>query len=145
MERVRLRYRAQVNPSRSEVNGLAEDTAVSFVPMEDVLEHGGMRLSQTKMLSEVQSGFTYFSDGDVVFAKITPCFENGKGSIATGLTNGVGFGTTELHVLRPSNQLDAAFLFYVTISHVFRHEGASWMYGAGGQKRVPDVPDRPHR
>jgi type I restriction enzyme S subunit len=75
--------------------------------------------------------------GDVVVAKITPCFENGKGALAHGLKNGVGFGTTELHVLRAGGRLDAGFLFYLTISHTFRALGESEMYGAGGQKRVP--------
>lgn len=135
---IRLRFRATVNPSRSELNGLPDDTEVSFVPMESVCEYGGLYLDQTKPLAEVATGYTYFRDGDVVVAKITPCFENGKGSIAQGLTGGVGFGTTELHVLRPTRQLDPAFLFYLTISHPFRTIGAAHMYGAGGQKRVPD-------
>ena len=135
---IRLRFCATVNPSRSELNGLPEDTEVSFVPMESVCEYGGLRLDQTKPLADVSTGYTYFRDGDVVVAKITPCFENGKGSIAQGLTGGVGFGTTELHVLRPTPRLDPAFLFYLTISHPFRSIGAAYMYGAGGQKRVPD-------
>jgi type I restriction enzyme S subunit len=135
---LRLRFCATVNPSRSELNGLPEDTEVSFVPMESVCEYGGLRLDQTKPLADVSTGYTYFRDGDVVVAKITPCFENGKGSIAYGLTSGLGFGTTELHVLRPSPRLDPAFLFYLTISHPFRSIGAAHMYGAGGQKRVPD-------
>lgn len=135
---LRLRFCAMVNPSRSELNGLPDDTEVSFVPMEAVCEYGGLRLDQTKSLADVATGYTYFRDGDIVVAKITPCFENGKGSIAQGLANGLGFGTTELHVLRPSPALDGGFLFYLTISHPFRGIGAAYMYGAGGQKRVPD-------
>ena len=135
---LRLRFCTTVNPSRSELNGLPADTEVSFVPMESVCEYGGLRLDQTKPLADVSTGYTYFRDGDVVVAKITPCFENGKGSIAQGLTSGVGFGTTELHVLRRSQRLDPAFLFYLTISHPFRSIGAAFMHGAGGQKRVPD-------
>jgi len=126
-----------VNPSCSEINGLPQDTEVSFVPMESVCEYGGLRLDKTKHLVDVYTGYTYFRDGDAVIAKITPCFENGKGSIAQKLVNGVGFGTTELHVLRPTSRLDVAFLFYLTISHPFRSIGTSYMYGAGGQKRVP--------
>lgn len=106
--------------------------------MEAIFEHGGMRLDQFRTLGEVESGYTYFREGDVVLAKITPCFENVKGSIAEGLENGIGFGTTELHVLRPLERVECRFLFYLTISHAFRNNGASWMYGAGGQKRVPD-------
>lgn len=134
----RLRFVTKVNPSRAEINGLPEDTQVSFVPMEAVGEYGGMRLDGTKPLAEVTTGYTYFRDGDVLVAKITPCFENGKGSIAQDLENGIGFGTTELHVLRPAIDLERRFLFYLTISHSFRNLGAACMYGAGGQKRVPD-------
>lgn len=137
-ESVRLRYRAKINPTRSELNGTPGDLDVSFVPMEAVHEYGGLTLDQTRPLADVATGYTHFLDGDVLAAKITPCFENGKGSIAEGLVNGIGFGTTELHVLRPCPDLDRGFLFYVTISHAFRRLGAAVMYGAGGQKRVAD-------
>jgi len=91
---IRLRYRARINPTRSELNGTPGDLDVSFVPMEAVHEYGGLTLDQTRPLEEVATGYTYFRDGDVLAAKITPCFENGKGSIADGLVNGIGFGTT---------------------------------------------------
>lgn len=136
---VRLRYRAKINPIRSEINGLPGTLDVSFVPMESVHEYGGLSLDQSRPLAEVSTGYTYFRDGDVLAAKITPCFENGKGAIAHELMNGIGFGTTELHVLRPHPSMDRHFLFYVTISHAFRHLGAAEMYGAGGQKRVPEI------
>jgi type I restriction enzyme S subunit len=135
---VRLRFRTKINPSRSEINGCPGSLDVSFVPMESVHEYGGILLDQTRPLAEVATGYTYFRDGDVVIAKITPCFENGKGSIAQDLVNGIGFGTTELHVLRPFSDLNRRFLFYVTISHAFRCLGTAEMYGAGGQKRVPE-------
>jgi len=135
---LRLRFCATINPSRSELNGLPDDTEVSFVPMDAVGEYGGLRLDQTRSLADVATGYTYFRDGDVLVAKITPCFENGKGSVAEGLTNGLGFGTTEIHVLRPLAPLDREYLFYLTISHPFRSIGIASMYGAGGQKRVPD-------
>lgn len=134
----RLRFRAKINPSKAEINGVSGDTMVSFVPMEAVGEYGGLRLDQAKLLDEVANGYTYFREGDVVVAKITPCFENWKGSVAQGLENGLGFGTTELHVIRPADDLDRRYLFYLTITHAFRSVGASYMYGAGGQKRVPD-------
>ena len=134
----RLRFQVKINPVKSEIRGIPEDTSVSFVPMEAVGEYGGLRLEQTQALGDVANGYTYFRDGDVVVAKITPCFENGKGSIADGLENGIGFGTTELHVLRPSSFMGRNYLFYLTISHAFRKIGASYMYGAGGQKRVPN-------
>ena len=92
---VRLRYRARINPTRSELNGTPGDLDVSFVPMEAVHEYGGLTLDQTRPLAEVATGYTYFLDGDVLAAKITPCFENGKGSIAEGLVNGIGYLNAE--------------------------------------------------
>jgi type I restriction enzyme S subunit len=126
-----------VNPPPRRARELDETDEVSFVPMEAIGEDGGLDLGRTKPLDEIGSGYTAFEDGDVVVAKITPCFENGKGAIAYGLKNGAGFGTTELHVLRAGKRLDKRFLFYLTISHTFRMLGESEMYGAGGQKRVP--------
>src|SRR4051812_19229018 len=75
----RLRYHVALNPSPAEARALPPTTEVSFVPMEAVFENGGLDTSQSKPLSDVRDGFTYFRDGDVVVAKITPCFENGKG------------------------------------------------------------------
>lgn len=118
---------------------MPDDAEVSFVPMEAVGELGGLRLDTTKTVDEVYNGYSYFCDGDLLIAKITPCFENGKGSLACGLTNGVGFGTTELHVVRPASTLDPGFLFYVSNAHDFRSCGASEMLGSGGQKRVPEA------
>jgi len=134
----RLRFALRMNPSKNAVR-LNADELVSFVPMDAVGEYGGIRLEEEKELREIGGGYTYFCDGDVVVAKITPCFENGKGALAKGLTNKTAFGTTELHVLRASEEsLEPAFLFYVTISDSFRKLGESEMYGAGGQKRVPE-------
>lgn len=115
------------------------DEYVSFVPMEGVGEYGGLSLDKEKTLDDIGDGYTYFADGDVVIAKITPCFENGKGALAAGLTNGAAFGTTELHVVRAGPNLDRCFLFYLTISPGFRDLGEAHMYGAGGQKRVPEA------
>ncbi len=105
--------------------------------MAENLLSGRLRLEQTQTIADVSSGYTEFDDGDVIVAKITPCFENGKGALAIGLVNGAAFGTTELHVLRSSYLLDRRFLFYFTISQFFRSTGEGEMYGAGGQKRVP--------
>lgn len=137
-ERKRLRFALKMNPSKSEIE-LGDSDLVSFVPMDAVGEYGGIRLNEEKELSEISSGYTYFGDKDVVVAKITPCFENGKGALAEGLTNKTAFGTTELHVMRANpGQLEPHFLFYLTISDLFRKVGESEMYGAGGQKRVPE-------
>lgn len=135
--RRRLRFDLDTNPKKSLAN-LDPASEVSFVPMDAVGELGGLDTSITKDVADVYDGYTYFADGDVCIAKITPCFENGKGALAEGLTNGIGFGTTELHVLRPHASLAARFLFYLTIAHNFRHVGAAEMLGAGGQKRVPE-------
>lgn len=137
-EQVRLRYVALLNPGKSEVGHVSEDTAVSFIPMEEVEEDGTFNGSDEKLLGEVYSGYTYFRDGDVLVAKITPCFENGKGALVDDLTNGLGFGSTEFHVLRASKQIEPRFLFYLTRTHPFRDVGAAMMTGAAGQKRVPD-------
>ena len=134
----RLKYVAALNPKASEARRLASDAEVSFVPMEAVGEYGGLDLSLTKEIADVGDGYTYFSDGDVVVAKITPCFENGKGSLAGELVNGIAFGTTELHVMRCRPELDKQFAFYLTLTDAFRKLGEAEMYGAGGQKRVPE-------
>lgn len=134
----RLRFIADVNPSKRPVRDLPPDRDVSFVPMDAVGEWGGLRLDTVRAIDDVIDGYTFFRDGDVVLAKITPCFENGKGALAQGLVNGIGFGTTELHVARAGQSIDPGFLFYVTLSHPFRDVGAAHMQGAGGQKRVPE-------
>ncbi|MGZ4967891.1 MAG: restriction endonuclease subunit S [Methylobacter sp.] len=134
----RLRFAIQSNPLKSEIDELERDDLVSFVPMDAVGEYGGIRLDVEKPLDAVYDGYTYFRDNDVVIAKITPCFENGKGARAEQLTNGVAFGTTELHVMRPLEGYSSRWLFYLSICHAFREIGASEMYGAGGQKRVPE-------
>ncbi|TAE78227.1 MAG: hypothetical protein EAZ84_01525, partial [Verrucomicrobia bacterium] len=97
----RLRFVAQLNPSKSEASNLPRDTKASFLPMEAIGDDGSLNLERERELSEVETGYTYFRDGDVAVAKITPCFENGKGALMSGLLNGIGFGTTELIVARP--------------------------------------------
>lgn len=134
----RLRFVARLNPSKQEVGALDDETLVSFLPMEAVGDDGTLNLERVRPLADVASGYTYFAEGDVTVAKITPCFENGKGALMRGLINGVGFGTTELTVLRPDAETDARYLYYLTASQPFREQGAGMMYGAGGQKRVPD-------
>ncbi|MER8899102.1 hypothetical protein NKI35_25645, partial [Mesorhizobium sp. M0676] len=138
-EDMRLRFVLRLNPSKAELGGLSEDEEVSFLPMEAIGEDGSVRLEATRRLGDVQSGYSYFRDGDVVVAKITPCFENGKGALMQRLLGGVGFGTTELIVARPRQErLVAEFLNWLFQSAEFRGLGEGAMYGAGGQKRVPD-------
>ena len=134
----RLRFSVLSNPVRSEVAHWENETFVSFVPMDAVGEQGEIDASQEKQLSDVYNGYTYFVENDILIAKITPCFENGKGAIARGLKNGVGFGTTEFHVLRPLQGVSERWLFYLTKCDSFRKIGGSEMLGAGGQKRLPE-------
>ena len=134
----RDRFACSINPSKTELAELDPETEVSFLPMELIGEDGSLDLSETRKLNQVLQGFTYFRDRDVVVAKITPCFENGKGAPALGLRNGIGFGATELHVLRPKLELDGKFLTYLTQSPWFRSAGERMMFGAAGQKRVPE-------
>ena len=135
----RLRFVAELNPSKSEVSHLAADTEVSFLPMEAIGEDGSLELDRFRPLADVQTGYTFFRDGDVTIAKITPCFENGKGAAMRNLCNGIGFGTTELIVTRPkATQTTSTYLHWLFTSRPFRKAGEAFMYGAGGQKRVPD-------
>ncbi len=127
----------QFNPKPSK-GALGEDSELSFVPMAAVEAGSGrMDASAVRAYGQVKKGFTYFAEGDVLFAKITPCMENGKSAVATGLRNGVGFGSTEFHVLRPTERVDARFLYHFVASASFRREAAHHMTGAVGQKRVP--------
>lgn len=134
----RLRYVADLNPPvRADLNA-TKNLEVSFLPMEAVGEDGSLSLERVRPVSEVRNGYSYFEDGDVAFAKVTPCFENGKGALMQGLELGAGFGTSELTVFRPRPGTDARFLNYVLRSQQFRQHGVGAMTGAGGLKRVPD-------
>jgi type I restriction enzyme, S subunit len=138
-ETLRLRFAVTLNPSKQEAKELGEQEVVSFLPMEAIGEDGSLRLENEREVAECLSGYTYFRDGDVCVAKITPCFENGKGAILRDLKGGIGFGTTELIVARPEKEkITSEFLDYLFRSQTFRRLGESEMYGAGGQKRVPD-------
>lgn len=138
-EVVRLRRLVTLNPSKSEIANLPRDEEVSFLPMEAVGENGELDLSRTRPIGEVETGYTYFRNGDMTFAKITPCFENGKRALMRGLVGGIGFGTTELTVLRPETaNIEPDFLFWLLSTPEYRLTGEAHMYGAGGQKRVPD-------
>ena len=118
--------------------GLVSGAVVSFVPMPAVTEHGEIDATAIKEYDEVKTGFTYFAENDVLFAKITPCMENGKGAVAKGLHNGIGFGSTEFHVLRPiSGKTDPYWIYTLTAFSQFRMDAASNMTGSAGQRRVP--------
>jgi type I restriction enzyme, S subunit len=127
-----------IKPPKSEARArLNPDDLVTFLPMEDLgIDQKCVSGSQVKTLSAVAGGYTFFADGDVLLAKITPCFENGKLGIASGLTNGIGFGSSEYIVFRPSATLDKEWLYYFLSRESFREEGAARMSGAVGHKRV---------
>jgi type I restriction enzyme S subunit len=129
-----IRDLATVNPNNSRV---PNDVLVSFVAMEDVSENGQLLAKTDARRSDLGNGYTQFADGDVLVAKITPCFENGKGALAQGLTNGIGFGTTEFHVVRPHDPADADYLHQLTLTRSFRIAGERHMTGSAGQRRVP--------
>ncbi|MCC0769942.1 restriction endonuclease subunit S [Bacillus pacificus] len=133
---MRLKNAILLNPNKSEVD-LNSNRKVTFVPMENIIEPGKIDVSLEKELSDVYSGYTYFKDEDIVMAKVTPCFENGNIAIANNLVNEVGFGTTELHVLRAREKQCNKFYYYLVQSEPFKQEGISMMYGVGGLKRIP--------
>ena len=125
-----------INPRRPNIN-LHDTDKVSFVPMSAVSENGHLVDMIDEEYGKVKKGFTYFENNDVLFAKITPCMENGKGAIAHGLTNGIGMGSTEFHVLRPIDEISSPYwLLALTQIPVFRERAVKNMSGTGGQKRV---------
>ncbi len=127
-----------IRPPKSEARRLQSEELVSFVPME-CLNVGtkGLDLGQLRTVDSVYAGYTYFAEGDVLLAKISPCFQNGKLGIARGLHNGVGFGSSEFIVLRPRGRVIPDFLYYFLSQRSFVDQGISQMTGAVGHQRVP--------
>lgn len=128
----------EIKPPKGEAKRkLKETDLVSFVPMENLgIDQKFLGPKAERKLSQVSGSYTYFADGDVLLAKITPCFENGKLGIAKGLTNGIGFGSSEYIVFRPSGDLSNEYLYYFLLQEKFRAEGVKTMSGAVGHKRV---------
>ena len=127
---------AHVNPP-VDTTGLMPLTSVSFVPMEDVSEQGQWVNRQKREWRKVKTGYTAFQEGDVLFAKITPCMENGKGFHASGTINGHGYASTEFHVLRAKGKNCSRFVFWQTMNPALRLRAAARMTGSAGQLRVP--------
>ncbi len=126
----------EINPRLGEK--ISQDAEVSFVPMNAVSENGEIDVSYVRKYEDVKKGYTYFSEGDVLFAKITPCMENGKGAIAKNLKNGIGFGSTEFHVLRPyKDEANCEWLYFLLSFKHIREIAAIYFTGTAGQKRVP--------
>jgi type I restriction enzyme, S subunit len=126
-----------INP-RFEKGELEDGSLASFIPMKCVEEESGrFEPLGDRKVAEVRKGYTPFRDGDVIFAKVTPCMENGKAAVVKGLTNGIGFGSTEFFALRPKNGLDANYLLHFILQSQFRRNAARNMTGAVGLRRVP--------
>ena len=128
---------AELNP-RLDKSAHTGNPMVSFVPMPGVEAGTGViDVSQTRSLEEVKKGYTPFREGDVLFAKITPCMENGKMAVVPPLKNDLGFGSTEFHVLRPYCEISAQYIYFFVSSESFRRDAGHNMTGAVGQRRVP--------
>ena len=127
---------SEINPRFQD--DLPDDVEVSFIPMKCVEEiTGRVDLSLKKRLAEVRRGFTAFKNGDILFAKITPCMENGKVAVVNNLTNGIGFGSTEFHVIRViDRQMPRSLFFHFLTQEGFRRDAQMHMTGSAGQLRV---------
>jgi type I restriction enzyme S subunit len=117
--RSRIRDVATLSPTYSQTRP-APDEPCTVVPMEMLSDDGSIDVSNQQTLEEVTSGLTLFEEGDVLFAKITPCMENGKGAFVRQLPTRYAFGSTEFHVLRPSQKIDGQFLYYTTFNPIYR-------------------------
>lgn len=128
----------EIKPSKSEARSrFSGKNLVSFVPMEDLgINQKSLVATQTRAFEDVVGNYTYFANGDVLLAKITPCFENGKLGIVDNLVNGIGFGSSEYIVFRPSPKLNKEWLYYFLSRESFRTQGAKHMTGSVGHKRV---------
>lgn len=131
----KLKYLAKLSPSKSEITCNHEESC-SFIPMEK-LKLNTLVLDEIKQIKNVYSAYTYFRDEDLLIAKVTPCFENKNFAIAKNLVNSIGFGSSEIYVLRTYNNLLNEFLFYRLQEQNFMEIAISKMSGTGGLKRVP--------
>lgn len=130
----RLGELAEINPRSPRVE---PDRSVTFVPMEAMSEDGRLVQNEVRTRGDIGSGYTGFIEDDILVAKITPCFENGKGGHVYGLHSGVGFGSTEFHVLRAYDNHDVRFLHHHIMATAFRKNGQRYMTGSAGQRRIP--------
>ena len=129
----------EVNPRKHAADALPADALVTFAPMAAVDEDlGAITAPEDRPFGELRpKSYTPFAEGDVLLAKITPCMENGKAAVARGLTNGLGFGTTEFHVFRSTGAVVPEYLYHYIRQQSFRDDARTHMAGAVGQLRVP--------
>ncbi len=138
MKLVPLSEVCEINPRLPKAHSIADDAEVSFVPMAAISGLSGTITDrQTRRFAAVKRGYTSFLNNDVLVAKITPCMENGKAAIARDLVGGVGFGSTEFHVLRPSHIVIPEWIHYFVRREAFRQEAKRNFTGTAGQQRVP--------
>lgn len=135
-KKITLQEAVDINP-KTVLPALSDSEIVSFLPMPAVQEESLEYAEQKSSFGKVKKGYTKFRDEDVLFAKITPCMENGKGCIVHNLSHGIGFGSTEFHVLRCHKDVSPKFIYYFVIRRTFRAEAKNKMSGAVGQQRVP--------
>ena len=133
---VQLKDVCDINP-KTELPSISDTEFVSFLPMTNVEAETCLYNAEKVEYSKVKKGYTKFQNKDILFAKITPCMENGKGCIVDNLIKGVGFGSTEFHVLRSSGKILPNLLIFFVLSLSFRKEAKAHMTGAVGQQRVP--------
>lgn len=126
----------EINP-KTTIPALNDNSPVSFLPMPAVMPEINHFIPQIVPYSKVKKGYTKFANLDVLFAKITPCMENGKSCVVHDLLNDIGFGSTEFHVLRPKEKINPLFVFYFIVQPFFRTTAIPFMTGAVGQKRIP--------
>lgn len=128
-----------VNPSKKLIpSNLQANDTVSFLPMEDLeIKAGYAEPKQTRLLSEVQGSYTFFAEDDVLLAKVTPCFENGKVGIASNLRNGIGFGSSEFFVIRPIKEIVKEVIYFLAQTQHFVSEASKQLTGTSGLRRVP--------
>ena len=131
----KIKYVAELTPKKSELSN-SDSRLCTFIPMEK-LKLGSLVKDEEKQISEVIGGYTYFKDGDLLLAKVTPCFENKNMVVANDLKNGIGFGSSEIYVLRTNSKVNTQFLYYRLQEDQFIELATGAMTGAGGLKRVP--------
>jgi type I restriction enzyme S subunit len=131
----RIRNVAKLSPGYSGKPPVSDEEC-TVVPMELLYNDGSLDTTLRQPLEDISGGLTMFEAGDVLFAKITPCMENGKGAFVEKLPTRYAFGSTEFHVLRPTFAVDGRFLYFYTFNPIFRAYAAENMQGAAGQKRV---------
>lgn len=131
-----LKEIAEINP-KLPISNIDDELPVSFIPMKAVAEVSGQySLLETRNYKQVKKGYTPFINGDVIFAKITPCMENGKSAVLDNLLNGIGYGSTEFHVARSTGAFIPYFLFYYITQKSLRLYAQKQMSGSAGQMRV---------